>query len=1046
MLRLMSNMLLVVAVLVVVTAEGADGHDVAAQVEGAAGAVDLGEANGGVAAEAKKAAAEKADIKKAAKATGVKIPTLTAADKKLAKQELKVAKGDAHAAAKSATAKVHARRAAMTSKDKLKAAAQKYIKEAHGNVLQAMSFAGAGEAKKTEKKLKKVAKKAQKQLKKMKKKVEAKQKSEENVGQMKIGDQVVHYQQMIEREQKANDKAHMKKMRAQVKAQKALIAKRRLGLQKDVEHHNQGLKKVHAILNAVDEGIGALTKESAQLDMEFKARARDDMIRSEDDKYRLSLATKQLPAALVKPLAKKGDSKAVKAEERKIMGKAQPKQGEELGESADPKMQKMVNQVEKAAKGVVNDPKASAQEKLLAGNVHKSAVSVKKVANPKYHPDVKKISKKIEAAAAKVFNDKSGKVDPEIKKMAAKVGTAAKGVNNVSVKTDKDRLKQIARKIQLAARVVQKDKNAGTPELHGMAKKLENAAQNVTKEKLDANQVALKTIQLKKKQQRSVVKKEVKAVLKKVEKKAAKANFQVADKITAAISAVVANATAAVHNAVAKVVNKAEGAMDKKTASAVRKSNGAALHATKSAVDAEKTADKATSDATTVAKAAAKKIASGAKRATVEAKNALKKDKAALSATIAKAKKVAKKTAQVKAVAKGKSKKAVKKAVKKAGKKAAKKMKKAAKKAGKKAAKKAGKKAAKKAAKKRTKKATKKATKKSTKKANDADQSRAALKQISKTAKAALKGDVAAAVAAVPKPMKMQPAPVVPAAKPGKKGAKKAVDVKAIKKKAQAKAVMEAQKLAIVEAAMLKAKGAGKKEVKAQKKSEGKKVAAMKKEDKAEAKAEGKSDAKVQAAAAAAKAEKMGNKANAKAKKLDGSLAKQQKKIMKLKEIKAYKRNKWPVPQVRFQETESEEDTIARHDVGLKRVNDQLKLADQALDDTRVSHARLKILERKTDLKVHQKEQKLKEKQQWLKEKNAARKRVQAENSVQEKMANMKQTVLAADKKKDRKALRSLAKDKAADEREKAEDEREKAQAKKADGKGAEEVEELGWY
>merc|ERR1719502_2298476 len=241
--------------------------------------------------------------------------------------------------------------------------------------------------KRTRKKLKKVAKKGQKQLKKLEKKAVKKQLSDDDVDKMNIDDQVVHYQQEMVREQNAEDKAHMKKAREQVAAQKALIKKRQLGLQKDVSRHNTALKRIDSILNSVDAGILQLAKQRHALHLDFKERARDDMIRAEDEKYKLSLAMKRLPRSLVKPLAKKGDNKAVKKEERKIEGKQRGSTGEEvqLGEAnagSKPKLDEMVSKVESAAKRVVNDPSASAKEKMLAGNVHKSAVSVKQKANP----------------------------------------------------------------------------------------------------------------------------------------------------------------------------------------------------------------------------------------------------------------------------------------------------------------------------------------------------------------------------------------------------------------------------------------------------------------------------------------------------------------------------------------------------------------------------------------------------------------------------------------------------------------------------------------
>jgi len=315
--RLMNNMpLLLVALLVVVTAEGADGHDVVARVEG--DVADLGEAMSGTKDSVAKQAAEKADIKMAAKMVGVKLPSLTAADKKLAKAELKAANGNALAAAKSAHAKTVAKRAAMTPKDRIKDDAKRDIKKAGGDVLKAIKIARDKEAKRTRKKLKKVAKKGQKQLKKLQKKVMKKQLSEDDVDKMKVDDQVVHWQQEMVREQNAEDKAHMKKAREQVAAQKALIKKRQLGLQKDVSRHNAALKRIDAILDSVDAGILQLAKQRRALHLDFKERARDDMIRAEDEKYKLSLAMKRLPRSLVKPLAKKGDNKAVKKEQRKI--------------------------------------------------------------------------------------------------------------------------------------------------------------------------------------------------------------------------------------------------------------------------------------------------------------------------------------------------------------------------------------------------------------------------------------------------------------------------------------------------------------------------------------------------------------------------------------------------------------------------------------------------------------------------------------------------------------------------------------------------------
>merc|ERR1712100_352503 len=230
---------------------------------------------------------------------------------------------------------------------------------------------------------------------------------------------------------------------------------------------------------------------------------------------------------------------------------------------------------------------------------------------------------------------------------------------------------------------------------------------------------------------------------------------------------------------------------------------------------------------------------------------------------------------------------------------------------------------------------------------------------------------------------------------------------KSIKKKAHAKALNNAKKLAIVEAAIAKARSVGKKAVKQQKATEKKKVSAMKKEDREEAKAENKQNAKVAASAAAAKAEKSSSKAKAKAKAVDAQILKQKKKVLKLEAIKEYKRNKWPTPQVRFHERETSKETVMRHNSGFHRVNKQLKLTQQAIDATRKSHRQLKKEENQQDQAAIRK-----------KARKGARKRVQAEAKKNLKMAGAKDAAVAKNKKADRKAVRGVVADRREDKAE----------------------------
>merc|ERR1719324_1708851 len=79
---------------------------------------------------------------------------------------------------------------------------------------------------------------------------------------------------------------------------------------------------------------------------------------------------------------------------------------------------------------------------------------------------------------------------------------------------DTKKFKKLAHKIQLAARVVQNDEaTANVPEMKNMAKKLELAAHKVTGKHIGKVETMLKKAEIKRKEEKKEVHKEVKATL-----------------------------------------------------------------------------------------------------------------------------------------------------------------------------------------------------------------------------------------------------------------------------------------------------------------------------------------------------------------------------------------------------------------------------------------------------------------------------------------------------------------------------------------------------